>query len=313
MIDKNLPATDASRTLGQVWFGLFLPQVRMDFTTVLTRTRAAEAAGFDSVWLIDHLATPANDELDLLEGWTLAAAIAARTESIRIGHLVNCDPFRHPAVLAKMVATVDTISNGRLDLGLGWGSVAAELHAFGITDAPNKVRAAALRETLEILPLMASGEQFDYAGTQYQLHGARGRPRPVQKPVPIHIGGGGAQLTMPLVREFAQWWNCPSYAVAQLEELIPLVGDARISVQHPIGLAPTAAERDKVIARAERRFGTWGGLISGTTEEVAEELSKDAARGVEGFVLQFDDFGTPETVAQFMAEVAPAVRAAASV
>ena len=113
-----------------MWFGVFLPQLRMSFDTILERTLAAEAAGFDSVWLMDHLAAPAAPQWDTLEGWTLAAALAARTTRIRLGHLVTCDPFRHPSVLAKMAATVDVLSGGRLDLGIGWGSVDAELRAW---------------------------------------------------------------------------------------------------------------------------------------------------------------------------------------
>src|SRR5215218_1387307 len=116
----------------RVWFGLFLPQLRMSFDTILERTLAAEAAGFDSVWLMDHLAAPAATEHDTFEGWTLAAALAVRTQRVRIGHMVTCDPFRHPALLAKMAATVDALSGGRLELGIGWGSVGAELERFGI-------------------------------------------------------------------------------------------------------------------------------------------------------------------------------------
>src|SRR5947199_412559 len=85
----------------------------MSFDTILERTLAAEAAGFDSVWLMDHLAAPAAPEWDTLEGWTLAAGLATRTSRIRLGHLVTCDPFRHPAVLAKMAATLDVLSDGR--------------------------------------------------------------------------------------------------------------------------------------------------------------------------------------------------------
>ena len=114
------------------WYGLFLPQLRMSFETILERTLTAESAGFDSVWLMDHLAPPAAGDHDCFEGWTLAAALAARTSTIRIGHLVTCDPFRHPAVLAKMVATVDVVSGGRVDLGIGWGSVPDELRTFGV-------------------------------------------------------------------------------------------------------------------------------------------------------------------------------------
>lgn len=287
------------------WFGVFLPQLRMDFPTIVERTQAAEAAGFDSVWLIDHLATPAGRELDLLEGWTLAAALAARTTRIRIGHLVTCDPFRHPALLAKMAVTVDVISGGRLDLGLGWGSVADELHAFGIGDAPPATRAARLRESLEILTHMFAGEPFEYDGAHFRLEGAIGRPRPVQEHLPVHIGGAGPKLTMPLVREFADWWNCPVYAVDRLAELRPLAGSARVSIQRPIGLAGDESDRVEVVALAERRFGTWGGLTTGTAGEVAAVLASDLDHGVEGFVLQFHDFGHPASTERFMADVAP--------
>lgn len=293
------------------WFGLFLPQLRMSFGTILERTLAAEAAGFDSVWLMDHLAAPAAPDQDTLEGWTLAAALAARTTTIRIGHLVTADPFRHPAVLAKMAATVDVMSGGRLELGLGWGSVDAELTAFGIGGGSRRERAARMRESIEVLDLMFTGEPFDYEGAHVSLRGAIGRPVPVQQPrPPLHVGGAGPSLTMPIVADHADWWNCPSYAVDRLDELRPLAGAARISVQHPVALAPDAATRDDVLATAQRRFGAWGGLVGGTASEVADALAAEAATGVDGFVVQCSDFGRPETVEHFMAEVAPTVRAA---
>ena len=89
------------------WFGIYLPQLRMPFDRILERTLAAEAAGFDSVWLMDHFIAPRAPEVDTFEGFTVATALAARTTTIRIGHLVLCDPFRHPALLAK-------ITGGRL-------------------------------------------------------------------------------------------------------------------------------------------------------------------------------------------------------
>jgi alkanesulfonate monooxygenase SsuD/methylene tetrahydromethanopterin reductase-like flavin-dependent oxidoreductase (luciferase family) len=291
--------------------GLFLPQLRMSFPTILERTLAAEAAGFDSVWLMDHLAAPAMPEVDTFEGWTLAAALAVRTTSIRIGHLVTCDPFRHPAVLAKMAATVDVLSEGRLELGLGWGSVERELDTYGIGAGPPRARADRMRETIEILDLMFAGEPFDHDGAAHRLRGAIGRPRPRQLPrPPLHIGGAGPQLTMPMVRDHADWWNCPTYAVERLDELRPLAGDARVSVQHPVGLAAGPAERDETVALAQRRFGSWGGLVAGTSNEVADALAAEAASGVEGFVIQLTDFGQPETIAQFMEEVAPTIATA---
>jgi alkanesulfonate monooxygenase SsuD/methylene tetrahydromethanopterin reductase-like flavin-dependent oxidoreductase (luciferase family) len=282
----------------------------MRFEVLLERTLVAEAAGFDSVWLMDHLAAPAATEHDTLEGWTVAAALAVRTQRVRIGHMVTCDPFRHPALLAKMAATVDALSGGRLELGIGWGSVDAELERFGIGRGTPAERAGRLRETLEILPLMFAGERFDYAGRYFRLAGAIGRPTPVQGRIPVHIGGAGPRLTMPLVRDHADWWNCPSYAVDRLVELRPLAGAARVSAQHPVALAPSAGSRAAVLATAQRRFGAWGGLVGGTVDEVTGALALEAQRGVEGFVLQFTDFGLPETLHRFMAEVAPVVRGA---
>jgi alkanesulfonate monooxygenase SsuD/methylene tetrahydromethanopterin reductase-like flavin-dependent oxidoreductase (luciferase family) len=280
----------------------------MSWDRIVERTLVAEAAGFDSLWLMDHLAAPQSPEVDTYEGWTIASALAARTTTIRIGHLVLCDPFRHPVLLAKMAATLDVVSNGRLDLGIGWGSVPDELRTFGFGEDPPARRARRLRETLEVLQLMFAGKPFDYDGDAIAVRGAMGRPVPVQPRVPVHIGGGGPQLTMPLVREFADWWNCPGYALDRLEELRPLAGSARISTQHPVGLAATAAERDDAVAQVRARFGSWGGVIAGTADEVATALQREVDAGVEGFVLQFSDFGTSETLQRFMGDVVPRLR-----
>ena len=268
----------------------------------------AESLGFDSVWFMDHLAAPAMAETDTLEAWTVAAALARRTSQIRLGHLTLGNSFRHPALLAKMAASLDVISDGRLDLGLGWGSVEQEFRTFGFPEETNKVRATRLAETLEILDRMFRGEPFSFRGRFHQLEDAIGRPVPAQDRIPIHIGGGGRRYTLPLAARYADWWNCPSYAAADLASLIPLAGNARVSVQHPIGLASTKAARETVQEEAERRFGSWGGLITGTPQEVAEALAEEVALGVEMFILQFWDFGTAKSLRLFAREVAPALR-----
>ena len=237
---------DSNVGVARLWFGLYLPQLRMSFDRILERTLAAEAAGFDSVWLMDHFAAPMPPEVDTLEGWTIATALAARTSTIRIGHLVLCDPFRHPVLLAKMAATLDVISNGRLELGIGWGSVPDELRTFGFGPEPPATRAAKLRETLEILELMFAGEPFDYDGAHFTLHGAQGRPVPVQARFRCTSAAADRSSRCRSSRDHADWWNCPGYALDRLDELRPLAGNARISAQHPIGLA-----RDR--GRARRR------------------------------------------------------------
>jgi alkanesulfonate monooxygenase SsuD/methylene tetrahydromethanopterin reductase-like flavin-dependent oxidoreductase (luciferase family) len=267
-----------------IQFGLFTPQLG-PYELVLSRAQAAEAAGFDSVWLIDHLWAPGAPREDALEAWTTATAIAVATERVRIGHMVLCASFRHPALLAKMAATLDVISGGRVELGLGWGSVAEEMQAFGLGDEPPAVRAARLEETILVLRKLFTGEPVTYEGQYYQLRDAVARPRPVQEALPIHVGGAGPKLTMPIVARHADVWNCVSYGVARLAELIPLA------------------------ARAQRRFGSWGGLIAGNAEEIAEALRAEVKLGAELFIVQLDDFGTPESIAHFAREVIPRVRA----
>ncbi|MBW3662544.1 MAG: LLM class flavin-dependent oxidoreductase [Actinobacteria bacterium] len=286
-------------------FDLYLPQVHMDFATILERVRVAEQAGFHTVWFMDHLAAPLLPDADVLEAWTLAAAVAARTERIRIGHLVLADAMRHPAVLSKQIATVDHISGGRVELGLGWGSVPDELRRFGITDAPGEQRAARLRESLTVVTRLLAGETVDHEGEHLRLRGALQRPTPVQARVPITVGGAGPTLTMPLVRDFADWWNCPSYAADRLDELRPLAGDARISIQRPIALARRGDDVATVEATARRRFEGWGGLTIGSPWTVAEGLRADLAAGVERFIIQFHDFGLAPSVEAFAADVVP--------
>jgi alkanesulfonate monooxygenase SsuD/methylene tetrahydromethanopterin reductase-like flavin-dependent oxidoreductase (luciferase family) len=290
--------------------GLFLPQMRMTPATIEERVVEAESCGYHSVWFMDHLAPPAAPGHDSFEAWTTATWVAARTATIRVGHLVLCDAFRHPVLLAEMAATLDVLSDGRLELGLGWGSVPDELERYGFGDPGSAARAGRLRETLEILGHMFEGEPFDYDGSYFQLHDAIGRPTPVQPHVPIHLGGSGPKLTLPLVRDFADWWNCPTYAADDLDELRgDFAARKRISVQRPVGLAASSSDRDEVVATAERRFGAWGGLIAGTPEEVAAALRHDIERGVELVIVQFTDFGEPETIRRFADEVIPTLRA----
>jgi alkanesulfonate monooxygenase SsuD/methylene tetrahydromethanopterin reductase-like flavin-dependent oxidoreductase (luciferase family) len=224
---------------------------------------------------------------------------------------VLCSSFRHPCVLAKEVVSLDHLSGGRFELGLGWGSVPGELARFGLATEDAATRAARLEEGLTVLSALFTGEAVDYDGAFYTLRGAVQNPRPLAGRVPVVIGGAGPRLTMPLVARYADWWNCPSYAFDRLDELRPLAGNARVSSQHPVGLAATAGEEPRVTELAQRRFGSWGGLITGTADRVSDVLTGLAAGGVERFYLQFSDFAAPETLERFGAEVIPAVRAAA--
>ena len=293
---------------GRVAGGVMLPQLRMEPATIEARVLAAEEAGLHSVWFMDHLAAPALPEADALEGWTLASFLAARTERIRLGHLVLCDAFRPPALLAKMAATLDVLSGGRLELGLGWGSVPGELETYGLGRGTPAERAARLDETLTAVRALLTGDPVDLDGEHVVLRGAVARPRPVQDSLPITIGGAGRRLTLPLVNAHADWWNCPCYAADRLDELRPLVADhVRVSVQRPIGLAASSAEREEVAALAQRRLGGWGGLVTGTPDEVAAALQRDVDLGAELVIAVLHDFGRPESLRLLADEVLPAL------
>jgi alkanesulfonate monooxygenase SsuD/methylene tetrahydromethanopterin reductase-like flavin-dependent oxidoreductase (luciferase family) len=290
-------------------FGLFIPQMRMTTDVIIERVQAAEEHGFHSVWLFDHLVPPGVEHTPCYEALTLAAALAMRTSRIRIGHTTLCNQFRHPAVVAKAAVTIDHLSGGRFVLGIGWGSVPAELPQFDIGDEPASVRAARLAESLEIIELLWSGERFDYDGTYYRMRDAIMQPRPLAGRIPVLIGGVGPRYTLPLVARFADWWNLPSYGVHQLDELRPLAGSrARLSTQRPIGLVTDPSRYDDTVATAERRLGYWGGLVTGSPEEVAEVLAADVRAGVELITVTFTDFAPPETLACFAREVIPRVR-----
>jgi alkanesulfonate monooxygenase SsuD/methylene tetrahydromethanopterin reductase-like flavin-dependent oxidoreductase (luciferase family) len=304
--DRDQREADRMR-VGEVGVGVMVLPVAVPFERIVATARAADEHGFEALWLFDHLdtphATPATPIYDVFEGWTTAAVLAAKTERLVLGHNVLCDSFRHPAVLAKMAATLDVATGGRVELGIGWGSMPDELHRFGVTEDPPAVRSARLRESLEVLRRMFTGEPFSFEGEHHKIPDGVGRPRPTRGTIPINLGGAGPTLTMPLVAEYADWWNIPANSVDRLEELRPLAGDARVAAQIVVGLARSTSERSRIIEQADARFGDWAVRLAGTPDDVVTGMRGLAARGIERFVVQFHDYGRPETLALFAAEV----------
>lgn len=262
---------------------LFLPQTRFSVEQVVERARAAERAGFVGLALMDHLVTPQAEHADLLEAMTLATWVAARTTTLRIGHLVLCDAFRHPAVLAKQVATVAQASGGRFDLGLGSGSWPAELTGFGITDAGPAARSARLEQTLRLLR-----ELWSTAGPRRQA--------PVPDPVPPLVLGGSGPRLLALVREFADWWNLPAPELHRLDELRDRAGSARVSVQQLVAFDPAGSPPGAALALTARRFGGLAqGVVGGGIERLRDHVGSLADRGVERVYLWLPD-PRPEVV-----------------
>jgi F420-dependent oxidoreductase-like protein len=201
-------------------FGLLVPQGwRMDLVGITdhveayeTMTRVAqeaEALGFDSIWLFDHFHTvPTPTQEVTFECWTSTAALARDTKRVRIGQLVTCNGYRNPALLAKMASTVDVLSHGRLDFGIGAGWHEQEFKAYGYDYPDGPTRLRQLRDAVQIILKMWTEEQAVFEGKYYHVNGAINQPKGIQKPhIPLLIGGGGEQVTLKLVAQYGDACN----------------------------------------------------------------------------------------------------------
>jgi alkanesulfonate monooxygenase SsuD/methylene tetrahydromethanopterin reductase-like flavin-dependent oxidoreductase (luciferase family) len=254
---------------------------------IVERARVAEDSGFDGIAFIDHLEAPGATHQSIWEAMTVATWVAARTERLRIGHLVLCDAFRHPAVLAKQAVTLSAASGGRFDLGLGSGSWPQEFERFGVETGDAAARVRRLGENLDLLQRYWGGDD-DRAQT----------PRPDQ-PIPLVLGGTGKRM-MELVRAHADWWNIPSHQLDRLPALLPTVGSARVSLQQMVGFVGRGADRSAVTERSTRLFGhLGGGLVCGDAAELTAHFAGLSAQGVERFYVWFADFAAPQTISEF--------------
>lgn len=283
-------------------FHVYVPQMRMSLADMTARARAAEASGFAGLALMDHLSPPAAPDQPMYEAMTVAGWLLAQTSSLVVGHLVLCDSFRHPSVLARQAVTLCDASGGRFELGLGTGSVPEELAAFGVSSSSALERVGRLRETLEILSRLWSGEPVSYSGSFFSLSGARQLPVP-SHPIPLLLGGTGPRM-MSLVSEFAQWWNVPMHQADRLESMRSLAGPARVSVQQMVTFVPSPSVREEVEAVAARRFGWMGGSrVVGSSSELVAHFRGLRSAGVERVYVWFSDFAPVETLAAFGEQV----------
>lgn len=184
------------------------PSMNDPWAETLAIARHAEATGWDGVYYADHfMPNDADVSAPVGECWTTLAALAAAVPRIRIGPLVTGNTYRHPAVLAKMAATVDIISGGRLVLGLGAGWQENEHRAYGIEFSTVGGRLSRLEEACHVITSLFANRRTTFAGRYYQLTDAPLEPKPVQSPVPLLIGGGGEQRTLRIAARYANEWN----------------------------------------------------------------------------------------------------------
>jgi alkanesulfonate monooxygenase SsuD/methylene tetrahydromethanopterin reductase-like flavin-dependent oxidoreductase (luciferase family) len=285
-------------------FWLYLPQMRLSLDQMVERARAAEVAGFDGIAGMDHMAPPLAEDQPMYEAMISTTWLAAHTSRLSLGSLVLCDSFRHPAQLARESVSLDHASGGRFELGIGWGSVAREFDIFGVGSTEPRFRVSRLKESLDIITALWRGEAFDYEGEHFTLHSAQQRPTPLDR-IPIVIGGAGKK-TMELVATYADWWNLHIQILDRYEEMRPLAGRARPSLQVQTALIGSEDRREEIVGTAQRRFGKR--IVAGSPSELVDYFGSVATRGVERVYVWFTDFAPAETVAEFGASVIGALR-----
>ncbi len=262
----------------------------------------ADDLGFDSIWLFDHFHTvPRPTDEITFESFTSLAALAALTERVRLGHIVICTAYRNPALTAKMISTMDSISGGRMELGIGAGWKKDEWLAYGYGFPETKERLARLGDDLGVITAMLAGDKHQHATYEGQYSSVRDAinvPKPIQRPrVPIMVGGNGPNVTWRLAARHADELNLDGLSPAEVVEAMPVIRArceeiGRDPATLPVSIhvwwgdfgKPGAARIDRLVAYREAGARRVMGLVreSARTDEALESLVEDAnAAGVE--------------------------------
>ncbi len=322
-------------------FGAFVPQGwRLDLVgidvdehwpTMVDVAQAIERSGFESLWLYDHLHTfPVPTQEVTYEAWTLMAALSTVTSTVRLGQMCTCNSYRPPSYLAKVAASIDVISGGRVEMGIGAGWYQGEYEGYGYDFPKPSVRIGMLAEAVEIMQRMWTEDEVHFDGTHYTLRGAICRPKPVQQPhIPLWIAGGGEKLTLAVAAEFADYTNFGGNLETFIHKSEVLAGHCREigrdfdsitrSANFNVLCAPSEEELDAKMDRMKDRyrpflgdervekFGDRWGTV-GTPEQLIEHFRAWEAAGLEYAIGYFGDLpGDTSGLELFAAEVMPAL------
>jgi F420-dependent oxidoreductase-like protein len=254
--------------------------------------RTAESAGFEALFRSDHyLSVQGRHERGSLDAWSTINALAAITDSIRLGTMVSPASFRHPSVLAKSVVTADHVSGGRVELGLGAGWLEAEHRAYGFPFHDTRTRMDVLEEQLQVIRGQWGDEPFSFDGEHYEIENLDARPKPVQRPgPPIVIGGSGGPRSLRLAAAYADEYNTVFPSAGFCRELREKL-DRRLplSVMTGVLVGADTAEYDARVKALEEWNGDAGisdAWITGTTDDAVAQLRELADAGVERVMLQ---------------------------
>jgi F420-dependent oxidoreductase-like protein len=304
-----------------IHFGVSLPQIKRTWEETRAAAQEFEALGFDSVWLNDHLYGIPGPQLPIFEAWTTLSAVGAITSRVQLGTLVSPIGFRNPALLAKMVATLDNISDGRVIVGLGGGWFEMEFSGYGFDFPPLAVRLRQLDEGAALMKRMWTEEQPTFTGKQFHAASVYCEPKPVRKPhPPILIGGGGEKVLLRIAAKQADIWNNLAVHQAQLAHKVALLRQhcqavgrdprsIQISQQTMVVIGKDAADAQAKVEKAQAIYGGHLGQgIAGTPQQCIDKIQQHIAAGCTMFIIEFFGRDTREPARLFAETVLPAFK-----
>lgn len=312
-------------------FGVFTSVESPSFNELLSDVKECERLGYHSIWLSDHLiGMYRRIDAEHLECWTTLSALAGATSRIRLGTLVLCNPFRHPPLIAKMAATLNVISGGRMEFGIGAGGHEPEFRAYGYPFERPAQRIRRLSEAIQIVKSIWAESSPSFDGMYYQIRDAYCFPKPLQKPhPPIMIGGGGEKLLLRVVAQhadvcnFATWLGRPGDYLSKLnvlerhcENIGRDLKEIRKSWTSYVIVKENSGEVEEIVNWFVGRAAPYYGLpadrlrppISGTPEECVEQIQRYVDIGVSLFIIMFVDGYGKGQAKLFAEEVFPAFR-----
>ncbi|PZS15936.1 MAG: LLM class F420-dependent oxidoreductase [Pseudonocardiales bacterium] len=325
-------------------FGLFIPQGwRLDLAgidpthqwqTMRELARAADDGPFESIWVYDHFHTvPVPTEQATHEAWSLMAALAATTDRVRLGQMCTCMGYRNPAYLAKVAATIDVISGGRVEMGIGGGWYEHEWRAYGYGFPGAGERLGMLDEGVQIMRQLWTTGTATLDGKHYQIDGAIARPLPLQDGgIPLWIAGGGEKKTLLIAAKYAQYTNFDATpetfrhksdvlaehcrdvgsdfdAIVRSGNYNVVIGETDKDVQDKLAWVRAHYEPlldADVLERVYEQFAS--GPLVGTVEQLIERLTEARSMGMTYAITYFVDAAyDPASVELFTREVIPAL------
>lgn len=275
-------------------FGIQTYPQNTTYADILQVWREADELGFDTAFAFDHfIPFGADPNGPCFEGWTLLSALAAQTKRVKVGLLVTGNTYRHPALLAKMAATVDQVSHGRLIVGVGAGWYEREHTAYGIPFSTRSGRAKQFAEAVQILKLLFTQDRTTFAGKYYQLKDAPFSPKAVQQPhPPILIGGMGPKIIQPLAARYADMWD---FFVGSPEQARQICDNFDAICQR-VGRDPREIEKSTSLQ------------LAGNSDRLRERIQAFADAGIGHFVFALSPPFDRDLMRRFAKEIMPAFR-----